>query len=564
MSKINKSVLITDLDNTLFDWVGLWYACFEPMLHNISEISEIDLDVLKNEAKAIHQKHGTSEYSFLIEELPSLKNKYGDEAVVSHFKSAIDIYRKKRREHLKLYSTVAESLLKVKGTGAKIIGYTESMGFYSNYRVRRLGLDGVFDIIFSPRDHDIPKGIKKEDIRKYPSENYEFKFTKHEYTPAGELKPNKHILTTIITTLGAKPSDCVYIGDSLMKDVAMAKDAGVADVWAKYGTSQETRGYQLLREVTHWTDEQVKREKEISQRDIVPSITLKDSFSELFDYFKFGDAGSYYDLQTIPNPTDEEKKNIVEIWKEIVGVQKHFNDISLGIRGLFITLILALFAATGFLLDKSLKMSFGGFVITYATLMPILGVFATWLFYFIDRYWYHRLLVGSVNQGLYIERKYRDVLPELSLTDAIGAASPIKLSSCLPKLLAAITVKDGKYISEKQLHSTGKIELFYKPITYVFCGLFLILAISGGASYQGRSIPDWLGFSSTTDKFSVLPEIKLENKAPGTYNLEIKLAPQSQPTKSGVTNAPTPASPRPNLLESKGTSAPPSTASPSE
>jgi FMN phosphatase YigB (HAD superfamily) len=63
-----KKVLITDLDNTLFDWVDLWYVCFDPMLKKIAEIVDIDVELLKPRIKAIHKRHGTSVYAFLLEE----------------------------------------------------------------------------------------------------------------------------------------------------------------------------------------------------------------------------------------------------------------------------------------------------------------------------------------------------------------------------------------------------------------------------------------------------------------------------------------------------------------
>lgn len=64
-----KKVLITDLDNTLFDWVNLWYVCFAPMMHKIAESAGLDLELLKTHIKTVHQKHRTSEYAFLLEEL---------------------------------------------------------------------------------------------------------------------------------------------------------------------------------------------------------------------------------------------------------------------------------------------------------------------------------------------------------------------------------------------------------------------------------------------------------------------------------------------------------------
>lgn len=70
----------------------------------------------------------------------------------------------------------------------------------------------------------------------------------------------------------------------------MAQDAGIADVWAKHGEAQQHAGYDLLREVTHWTDADVERERQIRQRDINPTYVLENSFSELLDQFQFGDA----------------------------------------------------------------------------------------------------------------------------------------------------------------------------------------------------------------------------------------------------------------------------------
>src|SRR5262245_14350791 len=111
MGKPRKDVLITDLDNTLFDWVYLWTQCFGAMFSKIVEISKIDPSTLKREIREVHQKYGTSEYSFLLEELPSLRSKFPDESLLDRFRPAIDAFREQRRAHLRLYPTVAETLL---------------------------------------------------------------------------------------------------------------------------------------------------------------------------------------------------------------------------------------------------------------------------------------------------------------------------------------------------------------------------------------------------------------------------------------------------------------------
>jgi phosphoglycolate phosphatase-like HAD superfamily hydrolase len=288
--KQKKTVLITDLDNTLFDWVELWLQCFSPMLDGIAKISGIPRDNLIPEIAAVHQRHGTSEYSFLIDEIPSLQPMLEGRSATEVFAEPIRTYREQRRQYLRLFPTVAETLLRIKGSGTRIVGYTESMAFYSNYRIRRLGLDGVLDYIFCPKDHDLPQGLSLDDLRKYPAEHYKLQYTKQEHTPRGSKKPDPTVLNAIIADLRMDKADCVYVGDNLMKDVAMALDCGVEDIYAKYGSAHKRPEYKLLQEVTHWTPEEVEREQKIKEREHVHQThTLEQSFSELLDLFDFRD-----------------------------------------------------------------------------------------------------------------------------------------------------------------------------------------------------------------------------------------------------------------------------------
>lgn len=182
-----------------------------------------------------------------------------------------------------------------------------------------------------------------------------------------------------------------------------------------------------------------------------------------------------------------EKQHIIEIWKSIVEVQKHFNEISMKIRGIFATILLALLAAVGFLLDKGLVLKFGCLNVQYAVLLPIFGMGGAALFYFIDRYWYHRLLVGAVKHAIMIEKKYSKELPELSLSDAIGKESSYEPRGVV-RLLANILVNHEKYRETKKLHSDGKIELFYKSVILALFLISAIIAFSGGITLTNSAI----------------------------------------------------------------------------
>ncbi len=190
----------------------------------------------------------------------------------------------------------------------------------------------------------------------------------------------------------------------------------------------------------------------------------------------------------------EKRKIVVDIWKKVVEVQMHFNDIEMKIRGLFVTIVLALAAAQGFLLDKGLLFSMGQLKVLYATFMPLLGIVAACLFYFMDRYWYHRLLMGAVTQGEYIEKKYAKFLLEVSITEKIGEASPVETEKWtsgagrLGKVIADWLVTDDEYQKTGNLHSTAKIELFYKSVGYLFLLLFLITVLFVGVLIVDRSL----------------------------------------------------------------------------
>jgi hypothetical protein len=105
-----------------------------------------------------------------------------------------------------------------------------------------------------------------------------------------------------------------------------------------------------------------------------------------------------------------------------------------------------------------------------------------------DRYWYHRLLVGSVNHAIAIEKKYKDDMPELSLSDAIGAISPYK-PGYMVNTLARVLVCHDKYRKTGQLHSEGKIELFYKSVMLALILTMIVLAFAGGVTFNKATPP---------------------------------------------------------------------------
>lgn len=278
------TVFVTDLDNTLYDWFEMWHAGFRPMLDGLVAATGIAEEQLVTEIKAVHERRGTSEYAFLLQELPSLLKIAPAEEIPKKFDDVIHAHNSGRKHALHLYPGVLETLTRIKEAGCLIVGYTESLGFYTLRRVITLELDRFFDYLYSPPDHELPEGVQLEKIRHYGEDQYSLRHAQHRLTPDGEKKPNPDILRSIINDVGGAIESTAYVGDSLTKDVAMAQAINVLDMWAKYGESHKRAEYELLRRVTHWTPEAVAVEKAKTAAEVNPTIVLRESFSEVLEY----------------------------------------------------------------------------------------------------------------------------------------------------------------------------------------------------------------------------------------------------------------------------------------
>lgn len=145
--------------------------------------------------------------------------------------------------------------------------------------------------------------------------------------------------------------------------------------------------------------------------------------------------------------TDDQKVgHWVEMWKQTIQVQQHFNDIEWRIRGLALT------AATFAIGAAAVAANDGP--LWAAPMVLGLGLLLWYSFYFVDRYWYHPLLKSAVSQGHKIEQHIAEFMPGADLTQTISAGSPVSK----PGLIRALSLgRRGKV----DLHSDDKLFWFY-------------------------------------------------------------------------------------------------------
>lgn len=152
----------------------------------------------------------------------------------------------------------------------------------------------------------------------------------------------------------------------------------------------------------------------------------------------------------------------VELWKQTIDIQKHFNDIELRIRGLALTVLTFILGGASLAIRDGTTVTLASFRIDLGAIILVLGFFLWLSFYFVDQIWYHRLLVGAVLHGSALEQELRNWLPEAGLTDQISKSSPYIMKVGIWKISRKI-----------ELHSSDKLKVFY----FFIAALLLVLAV---------------------------------------------------------------------------------------
>src|SRR5262249_48928160 len=120
-------LVITDLDNTLYNWVDYFVPSFNAMLRELVRLTNLDEDTLRQSFKRVHQRHGTTEYSFAIEELDVLVSENAGLAlseILAKYDPAIKAFRRVRRRTLRLYEGVSATLQELGRQGKMVAAHT--------------------------------------------------------------------------------------------------------------------------------------------------------------------------------------------------------------------------------------------------------------------------------------------------------------------------------------------------------------------------------------------------------------------------------------------------------
>ncbi|WP_077343333.1 hypothetical protein [Pseudocolwellia agarivorans] len=183
----------------------------------------------------------------------------------------------------------------------------------------------------------------------------------------------------------------------------------------------------------------------------------------------------------------EKLKLNVEVWKKVIDVQQHFNDLEMKVRNFGLLIISAFISVIGVSLKSNYEINIFESTIPVGSLIALVALFVWNLVFFVDVYWYHPLLKGAVLKGIDLENEIKDDLPEIGLTQAIGESSAIK------------------FLWWKKLHSTTKAKIFYNGVSVALVAIAISLMFftsNGKENTQAASVESQ--FSVTNNKLNTL------------------------------------------------------------
>ena len=216
---MNIRLVVTDLDNTLYDWVTYFVPAFYAMVETASQLLDVPPDNLLSEMKLVHQHYGSSERPFSLLEAPTVQKRLAHLTLVErkeYLNEAFHAFNKIRKQSLKLYDGVYETLQAIRESGATIVAHTDADAVNSLFRIVRFGLEQVICRLYAPQ-HSAESEYRFSDASPVPSEYVRV-------LPREDRKPNPKLLRDICRDYDVEPAETLYIGDSNIRDGSWPKE----------------------------------------------------------------------------------------------------------------------------------------------------------------------------------------------------------------------------------------------------------------------------------------------------------------------------------------------------
>lgn len=298
-----RKLLITDLDNTLYNLIDYFGPSFRGMVHALARETKIEEEILLSNFKQVFKQRESLEYGFAVQELEVLKALQREE-ILKLIKLSQAVFKRARQKNLIPYESVIETLEWFKKHGVIIVGMSNAPFYNAEIRLKQLHIDKYFYGLAARKDLHLPEDEFTEEItknkigRKYESK----KILRKWVLEKDQLKPNTYGYEKIMKDLNIMPEHTYVIGDSILKDIQPALIVGANGVWAKYGEKCEKKNLDTVLSMTNWSQSEIKQV--FFDKHMEPKL-IANSFGDLKKIIK-------PDIESTNNPPTQ-----LSIFKEL-------------------------------------------------------------------------------------------------------------------------------------------------------------------------------------------------------------------------------------------------------
>lgn len=235
-------LVVTDMDNTLYSWVDYIVPAMEALVAAVCQATQFPRIKVVQSLKKVYAKYESNEYPFALQESSIYEefSEFGsfDKLVIEPARMAFSEARKK---YMKPYKGVEATLQALKDRKMPVVALTDAPRNPAEQRAKRMGFDKFLTALYTLPGFQLPASPEGQALVAPDILQKEERGEYRAACPVIELprdyeKPNPKGLMQICRTYSVEPTDVLLIGDSLKKDVGVAREVGAVDCWAEYGT----------------------------------------------------------------------------------------------------------------------------------------------------------------------------------------------------------------------------------------------------------------------------------------------------------------------------------------
>lgn len=261
-------LLISDMDNTVGNFSRYFAAGVEkaipelaanpklieanralPAAERIPEVNgKLSEDWLYKAIGEVMDKQRSHDYPWSVEVALGEKLRVGQPGHMSHAEfdavAAQPFWRnidKSLLDNLSLYPEVLETLSALKARGIPTVVLSDAPAYIAMRRLTHMGLDrGYVERLYALNNWQTPAGLSAEAVAPGMARVNEMLNTvnglkEFQVIPKSYEKPHTQGFEALMEQYGVRPSQTLMVGDSRIKDVGVAFNAGARGLWARYG-----------------------------------------------------------------------------------------------------------------------------------------------------------------------------------------------------------------------------------------------------------------------------------------------------------------------------------------